>query len=265
MTTIHALILAALMTLSLHCSPVLAAGNSQDVLSTGVLDGVWSLTRYFYNDPKVPFNITSTTTGASNKTTRAIENGHCSRQERLTWCFDRKFFVQDDSKPDIMFGSSGIWDIQALVPISSAQDDSKKPELNPNFLKFRGYREGVTPMDLCIALQVIPPSKTGLDAKTNNDSISGPEIGVMVNIFNPKQCPTRWVLFGGTCAQGVDFLRGKCVEGACMKSSDKLEAGSKNPGGDQGSLGGSSAAVHSRDTYSLFASFVALLVAIFLN
>ncbi|KFH64720.1 hypothetical protein MVEG_09452 [Podila verticillata NRRL 6337] len=130
------------------------AGNSQDVLSTGVLNGVWSLTRYFHNNAKAPFSTTPTkNTGAPNKTTRAIDNGHCARQEKLTWRFDSKSFVQDNSKPDIIFGSSGIWDIQALAPISSAQDDSKKAELNPNFLKFRGYREGVTPMDLCIALQ----------------------------------------------------------------------------------------------------------------
>ncbi|KAF9369720.1 hypothetical protein CPB97_003351, partial [Podila verticillata] len=218
--------------LSLHYTTVLAASNSQDVLSTGVLDGVWSLTRYFYDDSKAPFSTTSTkNTGAPNKTTRALDNGHCARQEKLTWRFDGKSFVQENSKPDIMFGSSGIWDIQALAPISSAQDDSKKPELNPNFLKFRGYREGVTPMDLCIAFQVIPPSMVSLDTKANSNSINSSEINVMVSPLNPKQCPTRWVLFGGTCAQGVDFLRGKCVEGACMQSADKSGTDSKKPSG----------------------------------
>lgn len=160
-----------------------------------------------------------------------------------------------------MFGSSGIWDIQALAPISSAQDDSKKPELNPNFLKFRGYREGVTPMDLCIAFQVIPPSMVSLDTKANSNSINSSEINVMVSPLNPKQCPTRWVLFGGTCAQGVDFLRGKCVEGACMQSADKSGTDSKKPSGGQGSLGGSSVAVHSWSANLLSVSFVALLVA----
>lgn len=137
-----------------------------------------------------------------------------------------------------------------------------RTELNPKIVKFRGYREEVTLMDLCIAVQVIPSSKAGPDAKADNDSINGPEISVMVSPFNPKQCPTRWVLFGGTCAQGVDFLRGKCVEGACMKSVDKAEADSKRPGRAQGSLGVSSAVVRSGRACC---SFVALLVANFLN
>lgn len=38
MTTIHEIILATLMILSWHYSTVLAVGNSQDILSTGVLD-----------------------------------------------------------------------------------------------------------------------------------------------------------------------------------------------------------------------------------
>ena len=43
MPTIHALlVLAALMMLLLHRTTVLATGNSQDVLGTGVLDGVRS-------------------------------------------------------------------------------------------------------------------------------------------------------------------------------------------------------------------------------
>ncbi|KAF9320111.1 hypothetical protein BG003_007282 [Podila horticola] len=42
-----------------------------------------------------------------------------------TGALDLKSFVHDDSKSDTMFGSSGICDIQALVPILSAQDDSK--------------------------------------------------------------------------------------------------------------------------------------------
>lgn len=73
-------------------------------------------------------------------------------------------------------------------------------------------------MDLRIALQVIPSSMASLDTKANNDPINSSEISVMGSSLSPKQCPTRWVLFGGICAQGVDFLRGKCVDSACIRS-----------------------------------------------
>ncbi|KAG0031387.1 hypothetical protein BGZ81_001295 [Podila clonocystis] len=112
-----------------------------------------------------PYNITR----ASNKTTRTTKNGHCSWQEKLTWRLDRKSFVEGESKPDTMFGLSNIWDIQ---------DDSKK--LNPNYLKFRGYREGVTLMELCAALQISPFSNR-FDAKTDDDSINASEMSVMLS------------------------------------------------------------------------------------
>jgi hypothetical protein len=136
-----------------------------------------------------------------------------------------KTFVQAPTKPDVMFGSSGIWDILELIPTASGADHDSKS--GPMFLKFRAYREGVTPADLCVAVQVLPAGSIASKAADGTDPSSSwvgpdqgaPELAVMVNSTDPKQCPSRWVQFGGRCAKEVDFLTGKCQEGACLKRS----------------------------------------------
>jgi len=116
-----------------------------------------------------------------------------------------------------MFGTSGIWVIESLEPISGDTNHTLKPELDPLYLKFRAFKDAVNPLDLCVAVQVVAPSTSTSSGKGDRT-----ELFMMVNATNPRLCPAPWTRFGGACAQGVEFLMGKCLSGPC---SDKLKDG----------------------------------------
>ncbi|KAF9119641.1 hypothetical protein BGW39_000158 [Mortierella sp. 14UC] len=198
---------------------------SQDLINSRVLDGTWKMTRYSFTA-----TASKNAHGHTNITGVQLGQGGCSKNENITWRAEGKSFSQVSSTPDTLFGSSGIWEIQSLVPIAGNNDHALKQELNPNYLKFRAYKDGATPLDLCIATQVLPPEigsfvksafTNPAPAKTNDGDNA--QLIVMVDFSNPKQCPSRWVQFGGVCAKDVEFLKGHCVSGACMDLFKKTD------------------------------------------
>ncbi|KAF8939770.1 hypothetical protein BGZ47_008055 [Haplosporangium gracile] len=199
---------------------------AQDLLKSRVLDGTWKMTRYSF-----AATVPADAHGRRNITGAQLGQGSCSKQENLTWKVDGKSFSQISGTPEALFGSSGIWEIQSLVPITGNDDRALKQALNPNYLKFRAYKDGTTPLDLCMATQVLPPETTGLPTVTAFSSLALSKISVrdvsqltvMVDPLNPKQCSSRWVQFGGVCAKGIDFLKGYCESGACMELFKKGE------------------------------------------
>lgn len=124
-----------------------------------------------------------------------------------------------------MFGTSGIWEIQSLEPISEDTNRTLKAELHPLYLKFRAFKDAVNPLDLCVALQVVAPS-TSLFSGTSDRT----ELFMLVNATNPRLCPALWLRFGGACAQGVEFLMGKCVSGTCVDKLKNERATTTRPG-----------------------------------
>ncbi|KAG0295971.1 hypothetical protein BGZ96_010502 [Linnemannia gamsii] len=191
----------------------------QNVVKSRVLDGTWKMTRYSYAATAPVHGH-----GYGNISGVHLGQGGCSKQENLIWKVDDKSFSQVLSNPDILFGSSGIWEIQSLVPIAGNSDHTLKQELKPSYLKLRAYKDGTIPLDLCMATQVLPPetSSNTISAfssltliKTNGQDV--PQLTVMVDPSNPKQCPSQWVQFGGVCAKGIDFLKGYCESGSCME------------------------------------------------
>ncbi|KAG0259816.1 hypothetical protein BGZ95_004569 [Linnemannia exigua] len=198
---------------------------SQDLMKLRILDGTWRMTRYSYT-----VAAPADTHGHQNTTGAQLGQGSCNKHEKLTWRVEGKSFIQVSSTPDTLFGTSGIWEIQSLVPITGNNDHTLKQELNPNYLKFRAYKDGTTPLDLCMATQVLLPEvgSPAIAAFTNmamikTDEHDAPQLTVMVDSSKPKQCPSRWVQFGGVCAKGVDFFKGQCVFGACVDLFKKSE------------------------------------------
>ncbi|KAG0365333.1 hypothetical protein BGX24_004187 [Mortierella sp. AD032] len=176
------------------------------------------MTRYSYTA-----TAPKDTRGHQNITEAQLRQGSCSKHEELTWKVEGRSFIQVSSTPNSLFGTSGIWEIQSLVPITGNNDHALRQELNPNYLKFRAYKDGTTPLDLCMAIQVLLPEagSSTIAAVTNLAMIQtggrdAPKLTVMVDPSKPKQCPSRWVRFGGVCAREVDFFKGHCVSGACM-------------------------------------------------
>ncbi|KAF9153628.1 hypothetical protein BG015_003007 [Linnemannia schmuckeri] len=165
---------------------------SQDLIKSRVLDGIWKMTRYSFIA-----TVTADAHGRRNITGAQLGQG----------------------------------EIQLFVPIAGNNDHALKQALNPNYLKFRAYKDGTTPLNLCMATQVLPPETTDSSMVTAFSSLalskSGvrdvPQLIVMVDPSNPKQCPSRWVQFGGVYAKGIDFLKEYCKSGACMEISKKGE------------------------------------------
>ncbi|GJJ72759.1 hypothetical protein EMPS_05117 [Entomortierella parvispora] len=196
--------LSSTSTLSLTLGLFLVSASyaaSQDLLNTGILDGSWDITRYYYSDTA---NIANNGVGT-----------HCGKQEHINLKVDGNSFVQDSSVKDVTFGTSGIWEIESLESISENTNHTLEPELDPLYLKFRAFKDALSPLDLCAAVQVIAPSSSASSASSDRT-----ELFMMVNTTNPRLCPAPWIRFGGVCAQGVDFLTGKCISGPCL---DKLK------------------------------------------
>ena len=105
--------------------------------------------------------------------------------------------------------------VQSLVPIAGNNDHALKQELDLNYLRFRAYKDGTSPLDLCMATQMLPP-ETGSSSVaafsslvlSKNNGRDDPQVTVMVDSSNSKQCPSRWLQFGSVCTKGIDFLRG---------------------------------------------------------
>lgn len=106
--------------------------SSQNVIKSRVLDGDLE------DDPiLVRRNCSRARSWKSYHLRRPLRTRGCSKQENLTWKVDDKSFSQISSSPDILFGSSGIWEIQSLIPTAVNSDHILKQKLKLNYLKFR--------------------------------------------------------------------------------------------------------------------------------
>ncbi|KAG9071957.1 hypothetical protein KI688_006176 [Linnemannia hyalina] len=162
------------------------SASFRDVVKSRVFDGTWKATQRSF----------AATAPADTHRHRylsgtMLDQEDCSKQEILTWKVDGKSFIRT------LFDSFGIWEIQSLALIAGNNDHVFKQELNPNYFRLRGYKDGTSLLDLCIATQMLPPKSSSSVAafssltlsKTNGRDV--PQLTMMVDPSSPKLYRSR--------------------------------------------------------------------------
>ncbi|KAF9548450.1 hypothetical protein EC957_006666 [Mortierella hygrophila] len=174
------------------------SASFQDVVKSRDIDGTWKMAQRSFAatapaDTHGHRHISGTLPGQEG----------CTTQEILTWRVDGKPFIRVTTTSETLFDSFGIWEIQSLAFIAGNNEHALKQEWNPNYFKFRAYKDGTwhLPLDLCIATQMHPPKTSSSVAafsslalsKTNGRDV--PQLTVMVDSSNLKLCRSRWLQF----------------------------------------------------------------------